>query len=244
MKTIVMIKKILFYLCTLLLLVSCMHEKTGEYSGYLQSTEVELKSERQTCFYLLSLVLIIGLTVIILFLIWKGYQTKLLHIIEILRKKDVTINDYACKVTELESTGVQERKANKEEIGGLNRKILCLTTENKRMRENSCVEALFILEELKQGKLIVSKMTASERQHLFDFLDLVHADFITRLSKEFELTKNELLLAALLRVGFSNKQLMIVLDCEMKSVYKSRQRLKVDLGLGKEDSLEQMIMMY
>lgn len=37
---------------------------------------------------------------------------------------------------------------------------------------------------------------------------------------------------------------MIVFDCEMKSIYKNRQRLKADLGLTKNDSLEQMIMMY
>ena len=61
---------------------------------------------------------------------------------------------------------------------------------------------------------------------------------------KFDLTKNELLLAALLKVGFSNKQLMIVFDCEMKSIYKNRQRLKADLGLTKNDSLEQMVMMY
>ena len=65
-----------------------------------------------------------------------------------------------------------------------------------------------------------------------------------KISKSFYLTKNELLLAALLKVGFSNKQLMIVFDCEMKSIYKNRQRLKADLGLTKNDSLEQMIMMY
>lgn len=87
-------------------------------------------------------------------------------------------------------------------------------------------------------------MTDSERQSIFDFLDLVHADFIARLKKDFKLTKNELLLATLLKMGFSNKQLMIVFDCEQKSVYKSRQRLKQSLGLGKEDSLEQMIMLY
>lgn len=131
-----------------------------------------------------------------------------------------------------------------EEIGILNRKILCLIAENKRVCENSSVDALFVLEELKQGNLIISNMTIAERQHIFDFLDLVHANFITRLKQEFDLTKNELLLAALLKVGFSNKQLMIVFDCEMKSIYKNRQRLKADLGLTKNDSLEQMIMMY
>ena len=131
-------------------------------------------------------------------------------------------------------THLRAHEAKKEEIGILNRKILCLIAENKRVCENSSVDALFVLEELKQGNLIISNMTIAERQHIFDFLDLVHANFITRLKQEFDLTKN----------GFSNKQLMIVFDCEMKSIYKNRQRLKADLGLTKNDSLEQMIMMY
>lgn len=154
------------------------------------------------------------------------------------------INRYACRIAELENVSLQERQAKQEEIGILNRKILCLIAENKRVCENLSVDALFVLEELKQGNLIISNMTIAERQHIFDFLDLVHANFITRLKQEFDLTKNELLLAALLKVGFSNKQLMIVFDCEMKSIYKNRQRLKADLGLTKNDSLEQMIMMY
>ena len=158
--------------------------------------------------------------------------------VEIIGNNNAIINRYACRIAELENVSLQERQAKKEEIGILNRKILCLIAENKRVCENSSVDALFVLEELKQGNLIISNMTIAERQHM------VHANFITRLKQEFDLTKNELLLAALLKVGFSNKQLMIVFDCEMKSIYKNRQRLKADLGLTKNDSLEQMIMMY
>lgn len=42
----------------------------------------------------------------------------------------------------------------------------------------------------------------------------------------------------------TKKFLVDTSDCEMKSIYKNRQRLKADLGLTKNDSLEQMIMMY
>ena len=85
----------------------------------------------------------------------------------------------------------------KEVIGKLNRKILELTSENKRIRDNSCVEALFVLGELKEGKLIVENMKMSERQSIFDFLDLVYANFVSRIKTDFELTKGDLLLAAL-----------------------------------------------
>lgn len=210
----------------------------------LENKQIRLENEKQTYFYLFLFVFILGLGIIAFFLVRKRYRTKLLRNVEIIGNNNAIINRYACRIAELENVSLQERQAKKEEIGILNRKILCLIAENKRVCENSSVDALFVLEELKQGNLIISNMTIAERQHIFDFLDLVHANFITRLKQEFDLTKNELLLAALLKVGFSNKQLMIVFDCEMKSIYKNRQRLKADLGLTKNDSLEQMIMMY
>ena len=210
----------------------------------LENKQIRLENEKQTYFYLFLFVFILGLGIIAFFLGRKRYRTKLLRNVEIIGNNNAIINRYACRIAELENVSLQERQAKKEEIGILNRKILCLIAENKRVCENSSVDALFVLEELKQGNLIISNMTIAERQHIFDFLDLVHANFITRLKQEFDLTKNELLLAALLKVGFSNKQLMIVFDCEMKSIYKNRQRLKADLGLTKNDSLEQMVMMY
>lgn len=210
----------------------------------LENKQIRLENEKQTYFYLFLFVFILGLGIIAFFLVRKRYRTKLLRNVEIIGNNNAIINRYACRIAELENVSLQERQAKQEEIGILNRKILCLIAENKRVCENSSVDVLFVLEELKQGNLIISNMTIAERQHIFDFLDLVHANFITRLKQEFDLTKNELLLAALLKVGFSNKQLMIVFDCEMKSIYKNRQRLKADLGLTKNDSLEQMIMMY
>ena len=119
-----------------------------------------------------------------------------------------------------------------------------MTLENKRIRDTSNVEALFVLGDLKQGKLVVERMTASERQSIFDFLDLVYANFITRIKSDFDVTKGELLLAALSKLGFSTKQLVVVFDCEVKSIYKNKQRLKSHLGLDKDDSLEQMIAFY
>ena len=76
------------------------------------------------------------------------------------------------------------------------------------------------------------------------FTPPVYANFVSRIKTDFELTKGDLLLAALIKLGFSSKQLMIVFDCEMKSVYKSKQRLKSHLKLEKEDSLEEMIAFY
>lgn len=210
----------------------------------LENKQMKLEKENQTYFYLFLFMVLAATSVIIVVGIRRFYKKQIVRNAEIIKSNTLKIEKYACRIADLENAGMQGHEAKREEIGKQNREILFLTTENKQLREKSSNDALCLLELLKQGKLIIENMTDSERQSIFDFLDLVHADFIVRLKKDFKLTKNELLLAALLKMGFSNKQLMIVFDCEQKSVYKSRQRLKQSLGLGKEDSLEQMIMLY
>lgn len=206
--------------------------------------QMGLVKEKQMFLYLFLLTLTIGVAIAVLIFLRKKYQKLVLRDVEIIRNNNLTIEKYACKIADLECISMRENEAKKEEIGKLNRKILHLTTENKRILENTNTGALFVLEELKQGRLIAENMTLSEREHLFDFMDLVYANFVTRLKKDFELSKNELLLAVLLKAGFSNKQLADVFACEMKSLYKYRQRLKLSLALDKDISLDQMIMIY
>ncbi len=221
-----------------------LQEKYKNDKLVLENKQVKLEKQNQTYFYshLLWLVIIVG--GLIVWYIKKKYRKLFVRNIEIIRQNNLQIEMYAYRIASLEMANVNEHESKKEELGKLNRKILHLTVENKKLRENSSVEALYVLEELKQGRLILKNMTAAECQHLFVFLDLVYADFITRIHKEFKLTKNELLLAALLKVGLSNQQLMFVFDCEIKSVYKNRQRLKLKMGISKDDSLEQFILFY
>lgn len=209
-------------------------------SLFWKNRQIKLEKEKQTYFYLVIILLVSGVS----FCFIKKYKKKNLRNIEALRKNEKIIEEYACRITGFELKEEWEQKAKKETIGKLNRRILELTSENKKIRDNSSVEALFILGELKQGRLIAENMTTTERQNIFDFLDLVYANFISRIKTDFDLTKGELLLVALIKLGFSNQQLMIVFDCEMKSVYKNKQRLKSHLLLKKDDALEQMIAFY
>lgn len=206
----------------------------------MENVQIKLEKENQAYLYLFLLLLIVGMSIYLI----KKYKKNNLRNVEALKRNEKILEDYACKIAELELMKSQELAIRKESIGKLNRKILDLTIENKKIRENSNIEALYVLKELKEGRMIIERMTSSERQRIFDYLNLVYADFITRIKSEYELTKGELLLAALIKLGFSNMQLMIVFDCEMKSVYKSKQRLKSHLKLKKEDSLEKMIVFY
>lgn len=206
----------------------------------MENEQIRLQKENQAYLYSIIIVLIIGSGIYLI----KLYKKKNLRNLEALKRNEKVIEEYAYRIQELERLEQQERESKKEVIGKLNRKLLELTIQNKKIRENASVNALFVLDELKHGKLVVENITDAERQHIFDYFDLVHADFISRIQAEFSLTKGELLLAALIKIGFTNKQLMVVFDCELKSVYKNRQRLKVHLKLNKEDSLEQMLTFY
>lgn len=206
----------------------------------MENRQIKLEKENQTYLYLFIVLFISSLG----FYVIKKYKKKNIRNIEALRKNEKTIEEYIYKIARLEQKEEREQEAKKETIGKLNRKILDLTLENKKIRNSSSVEALFVLEELKQGRLVAERMTASERQSIFDFLDLVYANFISRIKTDFDVTKGELLLAALIKLDFSTKQLMVVFDCEVKSIYKNKQRLKSHLGLDKDDSLEQMIAFY
>lgn len=79
--------------------------------------------------------------------------------------------------------------AKKKKIADLNAKILLLAAENKELRENTCIKASCILEQLNKGDLIVQRMTLEEKQSLFDFMDLIFANFISRLNANYTMTK-------------------------------------------------------
>lgn len=206
----------------------------------MENRQIKLEKENQAYFYL---VLVLVSAYVSARLI-KKYKKSYLRNVEVLRRNEKLMEEYAYKISILEQAGEQERQIKKDAIGKLNRKILELGVENKNIRKCACVEALYVLSELKKGRLIIDNMSEVERLAVFEFLNLVHADFVSRIKAEYSLTKGELLLASLIKLGFSNEQLMIVFDCEKKSIYKSKQRLKTHLGLKKEDSLEQMIALY
>ena len=132
-----------------------------------ENKQIKLEKEKQAYFYLVVVLLISGVS----FSLIKRYKKKNLRNIEALRINEKIIEEYACRITEFKQKEEWEQKAKKETIGKLNRKILELISENKKIRDNSCVEALFILGELKQGRLIAENMSATERQNIFDFLD-------------------------------------------------------------------------
>lgn len=163
---------------------------------------------------------------------------------DIIRKNQEEIKKYAFRIDEYNRKSEQEQLAKKKKIADLNAKILLLAAENKELRENTCIKASCILEQLNKGDLIVQRMTLEEKQSLFDFMDLISANFISRLNANYTMTKTDLILSSLLKVGFTTKQLMFIFDCERNSVYRMKLRLKEHLCIDKEKSLEEFILFF
>lgn len=150
------------------------------------------------------------------------------------RKNEEQIKRYVCEIEMLK----QKDNDAKNEIGNLKQRLLILKNENREIRNNPNANALYLIQQLKGGLLIVENVTKQERTCILDYVDSFYNNFVTNLRTQYSLNDNNILFAVFLKLGFSNAELIIVYDCEENSVYRKKQRLKERLNLGKEDSLE------
>lgn len=151
---------------------------------------------------------------------------------------ELVIEQYIRQIEELKQKEVLSLEHTKEKIGKLNQKIQILLAENKEIRENSGVSAPYILGQLKKGLLLIENMTRQEKQSIFEYMDLLSGNFVTKLRECYNLNENNLMLAVLIKLSFTTGELVIAFDCEENSIYRKKQRLKEKLHLGKQDDLE------
>lgn len=206
----------------------------------MENAQIRLEKSNQTYFYLFVLLMLLLVSAWLIYFFHKRYQERHLSDLQAIQKNEQIITDYALRIGELEQKGELGHK----EIGLLNQKILLLGIENKKLRNNVNLDAIFLINQLRDGSLLVEKLSSEEWQHIFDYLDLVFGSFFSRLKEHYQLTKTDLILAALLKLGFSNEQLILVFDCLANSLFKMKQRLKHRLNIVKGESLEEFIMKY
>ena len=210
----------------------------------LINKQLEQKKQIQL-FFLLFIIMLVIIISGISFVLLKGmYKRKFKKNLSIIKDNEVIIKKYIYQIEELKLKTNQKIEYDKEKIGKLNQNILLLINENKAIRENICVNAVFLLDQLKKRALIVKRMNKEEKTHVFEYTDLLFGNFLSRLRKEYELTENNLMLVALLKIGFSSKELMFVFDCEMNSVFRMKQRLRERLHLSNNNNLEEFIALY
>ena len=64
---------------------------------------------------------------------------------------ETEIEEYAFRIDEYKQKSEEEQLAKKKKIADLNGKIILLTAENKELRENTCIKASCVLEQLNKG---------------------------------------------------------------------------------------------
>ena len=161
-----------------------------------------------------------------------------------IKENECMIKRYVYELDVLKQKTGETAETNREKVGKLNQKILLLESENKKIRENVCVNGVYLLDQLKKEKLIVKNMTKQEKEQLLEYMDLIYGNLISRLKKDFKLTSGNLILIALLKVGFTTTELMFTFDCEMNSIFTKKRRLRESLNLDTTDKLEEFITLY
>lgn len=163
---------------------------------------------------------------------------------QVIKENECMIKRYVYELDVLKQKAGETAETNREKVGKLNQKILLLESENKKIRENVCVNGVYLLDQLKKEKLIVKNMTKQEKEQLLEYMDLIYGNLISWLKKDFKLTSGNLILIALLKVGFTTTELMFTFDCEMNSIFTKKRRLRESLNLDTTDKLEEFITLY
>ena len=210
----------------------------------LEKQQVEHEKKIQFYFGMVIVLFIILLCLVLYFLLRKKYKEMFRKNMQVIKENECMIKRYVYELDPLKQKAGETAETNREKVGKLNQKILLLESENKKIRENVCVNGVYLLEQLKKEKLIVKNMTKQEKEQLLEYMDLIYGNLISRLKKDFKLTSGNLILIALLKVGFTTTELMFTFDCEMNSIFTKKRRLRENLNLDTNDKLEEFITLY
>lgn len=240
----------------------------------MEKNLLEQKNQNQFYFWISVSSLLIIVSVSLYFWIKKQYRrilrkrlkVHLEKVTEAIKKNERIIGQYICQIddlkrkesttaknTELQMENLNQRiydlenkndESVKEQIAKLNQRIQILVSENKAIKEDSCAGGIYILEQLKKGLLIVENMTQKEKNQVFEYIDLMFGDFVSKLKKEFSLNDNNLMLAIFVKLDFTVPGLMIVFQCEKNSIFKKKQRLRDKLKLKTDDELDKFLTFY
>ena len=203
----------------------------------LEKQQVEREKQIQLYFWIAVVLFIILLCIVLYFLLRKRYEGLFRKNMQIIEENECMIKRYVYELDVLKQRAGEMAETNRE-------KILLLESENKKISENVCVNGVYLLEQLKKEKLIVKNMTNQEKEQLLEYIDLIYGNFISRLKKDFKLTSGNLMLLALLKVGFTSSELMFTFDCEMNSIFTKKRRLRGILSLDTNDKLEEFVALY
>ena len=225
----------------------------------IQSENKLLKIKRQRLYISLTAICMAVLTVAVIFFYKRREEKRKLA--EQMRSKDDLMKEMRLQLQEktIDLHAAQEKIIEKEMA--LDKEL----SQREKMRsEYSSKEAAMRKEILRHSEIIrkmeqLNKMSQQdkiqsrsvvlsdeEQDNLAEVINICYNNFTDRLWKKFPtLTKADISLCCLIKIGISNSNMLYLLDTNKVALKKRKNRLKHDkMGMDENDSLDEFIMEF
>lgn len=225
----------------------------------IQSENKLLKIKRQRLYISLTAICMAALTVAVIFFYKRREEKRKLA--EQMRSKDDLMKEMRLQLQEktIDLHAAQEKIIEKETA--LDKEL----SQREKMRsEYSSKEAAMRKEILRHSEIIrkmeqLNKMSQQdkiqsrsvvlsdeEQDNLAEVINICYNNFTDRLWKKFPtLTKADISLCCLIKIGISNSNMLYLLDTSKVALKKRKNRLKHDkMGMDENDSLDEFIMEF
>lgn len=225
----------------------------------IQSENKLLKIKRQRLYISLTAICMAVLTVAVIFFYKRREEKRKLA--EQMRSKDDLMKEMRLQLQEktIDLHAAQEKIIEKEMA--LDKEL----SQREKMRsEYSSKEAAMRKEILRHSEIIrkmeqLNKMSQQdkiqsrsvvlsdeEQDNLAEVINICYNNFTDRLWKKFPtLTKADISLCCLIKIGISNSNMLYLLDTSKVALKKRKNRLKHDkMGMDENDSLDEFIMEF
>ena len=225
----------------------------------IQSENKLLKIKRQRLYISLTAICMAVLTIAVIFFYKRREEKRKLA--EQMRSKDDLMKEMRLQLQEktIDLHAAQEKIIEKETA--LDKEL----SQREKMRsEYSSKEAAMRKEILRHSEIIrkmeqLNKMSQQdkiqsrsvvlseeEQDNLAEVINICYNNFTDRLWKKFPtLTKADISLCCLIKIGISNSNMLYLLDTNKVALKKRKNRLKHDkMGMDENDSLDEFIMEF
>lgn len=173
-----------------------------------------------------------------------------------IRRNEADIDRYQREIADILNSNEQLKELKEEhriKIGELNGKIMVLSSQNKALNQQLVnlggevqytvkseyhIPTFRLMLALKEGTYN-GKLSNEEIEKLLSLFDFLYMNFVSRLRGLCDsLTKHDLEICCLMKLGLSHEELSSIFNTTSDSVTRAKTRLKKRLSLSSNDDLE------
>lgn len=225
----------------------------------IQSENKLLKIKRQRLYISLTAICMAVLTVAVIFFYKRREEKRKLA--EQMRSKDdlmkemklqlqeKTINLHAAQEKIIEKETALDKELSQREKMRSEYSSKEAAMRKEILRHSEIIRKMEQLNKMSQQDKIQSRsvvLSEEEQDNLAEVINICYNNFTDRLWKKFPtLTKADISLCCLIKIGISNSNMLYLLDTNKVALKKRKNRLKHDkMGMDENDSLDEFIMEF